>query len=470
MEACSLPEGGTRHPLSLLRDEIVSFFEGLGYAWADGPEVESEWFNFDVLNMDSAHAARAADHTYYIADPANAGERSGLVLRAHTSPVQARSMIGGVPPLYKVCVGRVYRPDPLDATHSPVFNQIEGLAVDRGLTMEDLRGTLEQLAKAMFGSGVVTRLRPYHFAYAEPAAEIDVQCMICHGGSASCKTCGGEGWIEWGGCGMVHKNVLANCGIEGSVFSAFSFGMGLERTLMLREGLSDLCEIVDGDIRFAQTARGRSAPVVRAAGLHEVGRALVDLGYTEVMSFPFAAAETATLTLTDPLPGQAPGLRTTLLFGLLETLRRNAERGLQRADIVEQGRVFLRAAEAAVRSGPPLGSRPGRETLCRLDAALPAQPFHVAAVSSRTDDWWRSVEVAAAALQCAGLRARLEPASYAPWLEGRCIALSVEGRVIGHVGQLAPDLLAPYRLPSNTCAMEFDLDAFPSPPANWKFS
>lgn len=467
-------QSGTLHPLTLLRDRIVSFFESLGYSWVDGPEVESEWFNFDVLNMDAAHFARAADHTYYLADAANPGKRSGLVLRAHTSPVQARAMLGGTPPLYKICIGRTYRPDPLDATHSPVFNQLEGLAVDHGLTMDDLKRTLDQLAAAMFGAGIVTRLRPYQFSYAEPAAEIDVQCCVCHGQASDCRTCGGEGWIEWGGCGMVHKKVLDNCGIDTSRFTAFSFGMGIERTLMLREGLSDLREIVDGDIRFAQTTRGHAAPAVRAPGLHSLGQAFVNLGHTEITSFPFIPADTVQrlrltatdprarqLTLTNPLPGQASSLRTTLLPGLLETLQRNANRGFHDVDIVEQGRVFLPPADMPARAYPPLGHRPSDEALRRLDATLPLQPRHLAAASTRAGDWLHSINSAGTALRSVGWCIQAVPAQHAPWLEGHCMALNIDGRVVGHAGRLSPDLLTAYGLTTNTWAVEINLDALP---------
>jgi phenylalanyl-tRNA synthetase alpha chain len=474
MDARPLPQPGTLHPLTLLGDGIVSFFEGLGYSWAEGPEVEAEWFNFDVLNMDATHLARAADHTYYLANPGTPGERSGLVLRAHTSPVQARAMLRGTPPQYKVCIGRTFRPDPLDATHSPVFNQLEGLAVDRGLTMDDLKSTLDRLAQAIFGPGIVTRLRPYHFAYAEPAAEIDVQCKICQGRATDCRTCSGEGWIEWGGCGMVHKTVLANCGIDSEVYSAFSFGIGVERTLMLREGISDLRHIVDGDVQFALTALGQPRPVVRAAGLHAVGRALVDLGHVEITSFPFTDEAVADqlgldrhdprrpqLTLTDPLPGQGRALRTTLLPGLLDTLRRNADRGLHEADIVEQGRVFHPALGAPLLPKLPIGAKPSTQALDGLDAALPTQPRHLAAASTRAGDWTRSVELAAAALQRAGWRAHATPTTQAPWLDGRCMAISVDGRTVGQAGQLTPSLLASYGLPAGTSALELNLDALP---------
>jgi phenylalanyl-tRNA synthetase alpha chain len=456
---------------------MISFFEGIGYSFVDGPEVESEWFNFDVLNMDAAHFARATDHTYYVADSASPGERSGLVLRAHTSPVQARAMLDSRPPLYKVCIGRTYRPDPLDATHSPVFNQLEGLAVDRGLTIDDLKRTLDQLAAAMFGAGIVTRLRPYQFSYAEPAAEIDVQCCICHGRASDCQTCGGEGWIEWGGCGMVHKKVLNNCGVDTTRYNAFSFGMGVERTLMLREGLSDLREIVDGDIGYAQTTRGHVAPEVRSPGLHPLGQAFVNLGYTEITSFPFISPgivqrlhlpvsdpRAHLLTLIDPLPGQASSLRTTLLPGLLETLQRNAVRGFHGVDIVEQGRVFLPPADASVRVHPTLGYRPSDEALRRLDASLPVQPRHLAAASTRSDDWLHSIDVIGTALLSAGWQIQAARAQHAPWQEGHCMAFHIGDRVVGHAGRLAPDLLTAYGLTTNTCAVEINLDALPPLP------
>ncbi|MET0401111.1 MAG: hypothetical protein ABW123_01855, partial [Cystobacter sp.] len=469
--------------LTLLRDELVSFFEGLGYSLADGPEVEAEWFNFDVLNMDAAHFARAADHTYYLAHPRHGApggtlERSGLVLRAHTSPVQARTMLRETPPLHRVCIGRTFRPDPLDATHSPVFNQLEGLAIDRGLTMEDLKRTLDRLAEAMFGPGIITRLRPYHFAYAEPAAELDVQCRVCHGRATGCRTCGGEGWLEWGGCGLVHPAVLANCGVDAQRYNAFSFGMGVERTLMLREGLSDLRHVVDGDIRFASTGAGRKAPAVRAHGLHAVGRALVGLGYVETTSFPFTELAAADrlglphedarrrhLLLTDPLPGQGPALRTTLLPGLLETLRRNAGRGISEASILEHGRVFHPSAEPLHAPRPPTGGPPTRQALQHVDAALPAQPWHLAAISTRPGAWRHIAETAATALDRSGWRADFTAARRAPWAEHQCVALSANGVRVGHAGRLAPEVLAAHGLAAGTCALEIDLDALPLHPS-----
>lgn len=467
---------GTLHPMTLLREHIVAFFEGMGYDWTDGPEVESEWLNFDVLNMARDHFARAADHACYLADPARPGERSGLVLRGHTSPVQARAMLGGVPPLYKVSVGRAFRPDPMDATHSPVFNQLEGLAVDRGLAMTDLKRTLDRFAEAMFGPGIATRLRPHWFAYAEPGAEIDLRCWVCEGRGRNCHTCGGDGWIEWGGCGMVHPKVLANCGIDPSACGAFAFGVGVERTLMLREGLSDLRVIVDGDLRFAQTTRGSPPPALRAAGMHAVGRALVGLGCTEITAFPFVPIDTARrfgfdaddprarpLMLTHPLPGQAPALRTSLLPGLLDTLRRNAARGWPEADVVEQGHVFLPRTGTPEGREPGFGGCPGPEALRRVDAMLPAQPLHLAAVSTRAGEGSRSIERAAAALHRAGWAVDAVPVERAPWLAGHCMALRVGERTVGHAGPLRPELTAAYQLPPGSCALEIDLEALPVP-------
>ena len=237
---------GARHPLDVLVDEVSDFFTSMGWAIAEGPELEHEWFNFDALNFDADHPARQMQDTFYI-DGASVGAAEGqaanLVLRTHTSPVQARVMLEQQPPLYVACPGKVFRSDELDATHTPVFHQVEGLAVDKGLTMAHLKGVLDHFAKAMFGPEARTRLRPSFFPFTEPSAEMDLWFP---------QKKGGPGWIEWGGCGMVNPNVLTACGIDPEVYTGFAFGMGLERTLMLRHGIADMHDIVEGDVRFSQ--------------------------------------------------------------------------------------------------------------------------------------------------------------------------------------------------------------------------
>jgi phenylalanyl-tRNA synthetase alpha chain len=229
---------GARHPLSLLMEQMSDLFVSMGWEIGEGPELEHEWFNFDALNFDEDHPARAMQDTFYV-DPV---ERH-LVLRTHTSPVQIRSLLSRELPVYVAAVGRVYRTDELDATHTPVFHQIEGIAIDRGLTMANLRGTLEHMARAMFGTGAQIRLRPNYFPFTEPSAEMDVWVENAKGGAR---------WIEWGGCGMVNPNVLRAAGIDPAEYQGFAFGMGIERTLMFRNGLNDMHDIVEGDVRFSQ--------------------------------------------------------------------------------------------------------------------------------------------------------------------------------------------------------------------------
>jgi phenylalanyl-tRNA synthetase alpha chain len=229
---------GARHPLSLLQDEISDVFIGMGWEIAEGPEVESEWFNFDALNFDADHPARAMQDTFFV-EPVEAH----LVLRTHTSPVQVRSLLERNLPVYVLCPGRVFRTDELDATHTPVFHQVEGLAVDKGLTMADLKGTLEHFARIMFGPDAKIRLRPSFFPFTEPSAELDVW----HPGAK-----GGARWVEWGGCGMVNPNVLLAAGIDPEVYSGFAFGMGIERTLMFRNDVKDMHDMVEADVRFSR--------------------------------------------------------------------------------------------------------------------------------------------------------------------------------------------------------------------------
>lgn len=226
---------GARHPLTTLMERIGDLFVGMGYEIAEGPEVELEWANFDALNIAPDHPARGLMDTFWVGD--------GLVLRTHTSPVQARTMLSRKPPIYIVVPGRVYRTDELDATHSPVFHQVEGLVVDRGITMAHLKGTLDHFAKAMFGPTARTRWRPHYFPFTEPSAEFDVWFQEHRDGPQ---------WVEWGGCGMVNPNVLRACGIDPEEYSGFAFGMGIERTLMFRNGLSDMREMIEGDVRFSR--------------------------------------------------------------------------------------------------------------------------------------------------------------------------------------------------------------------------
>lgn len=242
---------GARHPLSTISEHLADVFIAMGYEVAEGPEIEAEWFNFDALNIAPDHPARTMQDTFFVESP-----DSGVVLRTHTSPVQIRALLERELPVYVVCPGRVFRTDELDATHTPVFHQIEGLVVDEGITMADLKGTLDHLAASVFGEGLVTRLRPSYFPFTEPSAELDLQCFVCRGTSVNapdqpCRTCGSEGWIEWGGCGMVNPRVLQACGIDTEKYSGFAFGMGLERTLMFRHDVTDMRDMVEGDIRFS---------------------------------------------------------------------------------------------------------------------------------------------------------------------------------------------------------------------------
>lgn len=252
----TLPTGrrevGARHPLTTLMELMGEVFIAMGYEVAEGPEVEAEWMNFDALNVPPDHPARTMQDTFFVGS-----EDSGVVLRTHTSPIQLRAMLARDLPVYVVAPGKVFRTDELDATHTPVFHQIEGLAIDEGITMADLKGTLEHLAASMFGPGVQIRLRPSYFPFTEPSAELDLQCFVCLGASvgnpdAPCRTCSSEGWIEWGGCGMVNPRVLRAAGIDTDRYSGFAFGMGVERTLMFRHGVTDMRDMVEGDIRFSR--------------------------------------------------------------------------------------------------------------------------------------------------------------------------------------------------------------------------
>ncbi|WP_148574853.1 phenylalanine--tRNA ligase subunit alpha [Nocardioides caldifontis] len=260
---------GARHPLTTLSERIGDVFVAMGWEIAEGPVVEAEWLNFDALNLGADHPARTMQDTFWMEPPENA-----IVLRTHTSPVQARTLLTRKPPVYVVCPGRVFRTDEYDATHSPVFHQVEGLVVDEGITMAHLKGSLDHFASSMFGEGITTRFRPSYFPFTEPSAEVDLVCFVCRGtgldpavgtsvgasGSTaaeptssahgSCRTCKGEGWIEWGGCGVVNPRVLVACGVDPERYTGFAFGMGIDRTLMFRHGVEDLRDLFEGDVRF----------------------------------------------------------------------------------------------------------------------------------------------------------------------------------------------------------------------------
>ena len=246
MPARTVPPGRP-HLLTQVEDEIVQAFIGLGYSVADGPEIEDAVFNFDLMNIPADHPARLEMDTIYV-DP-----DAGVLLRTHTSPVQARVMLSQDLPIAVVVPGRVYRNDAPDATHSPVFRQVEGLAVAEGITMADLRGTLQAFARALFGAGREVRLRPSFFPFTEPSAEVDVSCGFCDGQDPTCRVCSGTGWIEVLGAGMVDTNVLMACGLDPAVVSGFAFGIGVERVAMLRHDVSDLRRFYENDARFLET-------------------------------------------------------------------------------------------------------------------------------------------------------------------------------------------------------------------------
>jgi phenylalanyl-tRNA synthetase alpha chain len=267
----TLPGGrtlpGARHPVTALSDRLSDVFVAMGYEVAEGPEVEAEWYNFDALNIPPDHPAREMQDTIFIkaqggetgqtGQTGEVGAKSGMVLRTQTSPVQIRSMLTRPLPLYVVSPGRCYRHDPLDATHSPVFHQIEGLAVDEGLTMADLRGAIQSFIDAMFGMGLRTRFRPDYFPFTEPSGDVSMECHICRGASAKpggdpCRVCKSQGWIEIAGCGMVNPRVLVACGIDPDRYSGFAFGLGIERSLMIGYGLAEIRDAVEGDVRFSR--------------------------------------------------------------------------------------------------------------------------------------------------------------------------------------------------------------------------
>lgn len=233
-------EMGKRHPIQLVLDELKEIFLGMGFSIAAGPEVELDKYNFEMLNMPKSHPSRDTQDTFYITE--------NIVLRTQTSPVQVRTMLDQKPPIRIIAPGRVYRADEVDATHSPLFHQIEGLVIDENITMADLKGTLEAFVKNMFGPETKVRFRPHHFAYTEPSAEMDMTCFKC--GGKGCRLCKGEGWIEILGSGIVNPVVLESCGIDSTKYSGFAFGMGLERLTMMRYDIDDMRLMYENDMRF----------------------------------------------------------------------------------------------------------------------------------------------------------------------------------------------------------------------------
>ena len=231
---------GKRHPLDLTLESMKDIFISMGFTVEEGPEVELDYYNFEALNIPKNHPARSEQDTFYVND--------NLVLRTQTSPVQIRVMENQKPPIKMIAPGKVYRSDAVDATHSPIFYQMEGLVIDKGVTFADLKGTLELFAKKMFGENVKTKFRPHHFPFTEPSAEMDATCFVCEG--KGCRVCKGSGWIELLGCGMVHPEVLRNCGIDPDVYSGFAFGFGVDRMVMLKYGIDDIRLLYESDMRF----------------------------------------------------------------------------------------------------------------------------------------------------------------------------------------------------------------------------
>ncbi|WP_123054334.1 phenylalanine--tRNA ligase subunit alpha [Clostridium sp. JN-1] len=231
---------GKRHPLEQTLDQMKETFTSMGFTIEEGPEVELDYYNFEALNIPKNHPARGEQDTFYI--------NNNTVLRTQTSPIQVRTMEKQKPPIKMIAPGKVYRSDSVDATHSPIFYQMEGLVVDKGVTFADLKGTLEAFAKKMLGDNISTKFRPHHFPFTEPSAEMDVTCFVCHG--EGCRVCKSEGWIELLGCGMVHPQVLRNCGIDPEVYSGFAFGLGVDRMVMLKYGLDDIRQLYESDMRF----------------------------------------------------------------------------------------------------------------------------------------------------------------------------------------------------------------------------
>ena len=249
------PERGHLHLVTQTTERLEDVFVGMGFTVSEGPQAETDWYNFEALNLPAAHPARSMWDTLYLdlgqrteLGDGEGGEASNVLLRTHTSPVQIRVMEVQPPPIYTICPGRVFRRDTADASHMPVFHQLEGLVVDRGISFADLAGTLEEFTSAYFGRSISSRLRPSYFPFTEPSAEFDITCVICEG--AGCQTCQRTGWIELGGCGMVHPNVLTNCGIDFEEWTGFAFGFGIDRLALMRHGIDDLRDMYSNDIRF----------------------------------------------------------------------------------------------------------------------------------------------------------------------------------------------------------------------------
>lgn len=246
---------GARHPLTTITERLTDVFVAMGFEVVEGPEVEAEWYNFDALNIQPDHPARTMQDTFFVAG--EHGHDSGMVLRTHTSPGQIRALLERELPVYVVVPGKTFRTDELDATHTPVFHQIEGLVVDEGITLAHLRGAIDAFVTEMFGADLRTRFRPSYFPFTEPSAEVDMQCFVCRGASVGnpdlpCRTCSAEGWIELGGCGVVNPRVLVAAGVDTTRYSGWAFGLGVERTLMFAHGVKDMHDIVEGDLRFTQ--------------------------------------------------------------------------------------------------------------------------------------------------------------------------------------------------------------------------
>ena len=250
-EPRDMAKPGTAHPVTMVLRDMVECFAGLGFEVVEGPEVELDHYNFELLNIPKNHPARDAQDTFYFDE--------NTVLRTHTSPVQARTMLSRKPPIRVICPGRVYRADEVDATHSPVFHQLEGLVIDKDVTMADLKGTLEAFAKRLYGPEVKVRFRPSFFPFTEPSAEVDFTCVACHG--AGCRICKGTGWIEVLGSGMVNPKVLEMCGIDSTAYSGFAFGIGLDRLAILRYGIRDMRLLFEGDMKFLSQFREGGANV-----------------------------------------------------------------------------------------------------------------------------------------------------------------------------------------------------------------
>jgi phenylalanyl-tRNA synthetase alpha chain len=245
-EARAIARRGHLHLITQTRDRLEDVFVGMGFTVAEGPEVENDWYNFEALNIPEAHPARGMWDTLYV----DLGDPETILLRTHTSPVQIRVMEQQPPPIYIVAPGRVYRQDTADASHLPVFNQIEGLVIDHGVTFGDLAGTLEAFTTAYFGESIHSRLRPSYFPFTEPSAEYDINCVFCEG--SGCRTCGQTGWLELGGCGMVHPNVYRAVGLDPEEWTGFAFGFGIERLALMRHGIDDIRELIVNDVRFLE--------------------------------------------------------------------------------------------------------------------------------------------------------------------------------------------------------------------------